>query len=115
LSVGAATVEAAIAIFDGYLLPMAERVLGVANGPNESDAVRLARFLARGGKPIVNVRADILRAAGSPVRDSQAAAEALEELRRRRIIRPGTRDPEQLGRPSVAFEVHPALLALSRN
>ena len=113
LSVGAASVEAAVTLVDGYLLPMGERVLCIASGPTESDTARLARFLARGGKSTINVRADVLRAAGSPVRDPQAAAEALEELRRRNVIRQATRDPEQLGRPSQSFEVHPALLALS--
>jgi hypothetical protein len=47
------------------------------------------------------------------VREKQPAAEALEELRRRNLIRPTARDPEQLGRPSTTFEVHPVLLALS--
>lgn len=113
LSVGAASVEAAVTLVDEYLLRMGERVLCIASGPAESDAARLARFLARGGKSIINVRADVLRAAGSPVREKQPAAEALEELRRRNLIRPAARDPEQLGRPSTTFEVHPALLALS--
>jgi Protein of unknown function (DUF3987) len=113
LSVGAASVEAAVTLVDDYLLRMGERVLCIAKGPAESDAARLARFLARGGKSVINVRADVLRAAGSPVREKQPAAEALEELRRRNLIRPAARDPEQLGRPSTTFEVHPALLALS--
>lgn len=95
--VGAASIDAAVQIVGGYLLPMGEGVLGVANGPTESDAARLARFLARGGKSSINVRADVLRTAGSPVRDPQTAAEVLEELRRRNLIRPAMRDPEQVG------------------
>lgn len=111
LSVGADSVEAAVNIVGNYLLRMGERVLCEARGPKGSDAARLARFLARGGKSPINVRADVLRAAGSPVRDAQAAAEALEELRRRNVIRPVKRGPEQLGRPSQVFEVHLDLLA----
>lgn len=109
-SVGAVSVEGAIDIVGNYLLPMGERVLCEAAGPTGSDAARLARFLARGGKSLINVRADILRAAGSPVRDAQAVVEVLEELRRRNVIRAVKRGPEQLGRPSQVFEVHPGLL-----
>lgn len=111
LCIDASSVEAAVDIVEGYLLPMAERVLSEASAPKDGDAARLARFLARGGKSAINVRADVLRAAGSPVREAQAAAEALEELRRRNVIRPVKRGPTQLGRPSQMFEVHPGLLA----
>jgi hypothetical protein len=111
LSIDAGSVEAAVDIVEGYLLPMAERVLSEASAPKDGDAARLARFLARGGKSAINVRADVLRAAGSPVRDAQNAAEALEELRRRNVIRPVKRGAAQLGRPAQVFEVHPALLA----
>lgn len=110
-SIDADSVEGAVDIVGGYLLPIAERVLSEASGPKDSDTARLARFLARGGKSLVNVRADVLRAAGSPVRDAQTAAEALEELRRRNVIRSVKRGPAQLGRPSQVFEVHPGLLA----
>lgn len=110
-SIDAGSVEAAVDIVGSYLLPMAERVLSEASAPKDGDATRLARFLARGGKSAINVRADVLRAAGSPVREAQAAAEALEELRRRNVIRPVKRGPAQLGRPSQMFEVHPGLLA----
>lgn len=109
-SVGAVSVEGAVDIVGNYLLPMGERVPCEAIAPRGSDAAHLARFLARGGKSLINVRADILRAAGSPVRDAQAVAEALEEFRRRNVIRPVKRGPEQLGRPSQVFEVHPGLL-----
>jgi len=111
LSIDAGSVEAAVDIVGSYLMPMAERVLNEASRPKDGDAARLARFLARGGKSPINVRADVLRAAGSPVRDAQAAAEALEELRRRYVIRPVKRGHAQLGRPSQVFEVHPGLLA----
>lgn len=108
--VDAAQIENSVDIVGNYLLPMGERVLCGARGAESSDTARLARFLARSGKSVINIRADVLRAAGSPVRDSQAAAEALEELRRRNVIRPVKRSPEQLGRPSQVFEVHPGLV-----
>jgi hypothetical protein len=104
-----ADVEAAVAIVDRYLLPMAERVLGAARTPRESDAARLVRFLARMGLDVVNVRADIHRAAGSPVRDPEAVAEALEELRLRHIVRPVARNEMGPGRPSICVEVNPAI------
>lgn len=112
-SVGAANVEAAVHIVHHYLLPMGERALGTAQGPRESDASRLARFIARIGKSTINVRDDVLRASGSPIHDREIAAEAFEELRRRKVVWPADRDPAQKGRPPTIFKVHASLLALS--
>jgi len=102
--------ERAVAFVDSYLMPMAERTLSAAQVAEESDAARLARYLARKGKPVVIVRADIHRG-DSPVKDAQRVAIALEELRQRHVVRPLARPEGRLGRPSIAFEVNPALFA----
>jgi len=51
LCIDASSVEAAVDIVEGYLLPMAERVLSEASAPKDGDAAALARFLARGANP----------------------------------------------------------------
>jgi hypothetical protein len=107
--VTAANVNRAIAFVDRYVLPMAERAFGITRAPVEADAVLILKFLRRLGKPIANVRSDIMRGAGSPVRAPEKVALAMEELRQRGFVRLAPRRT-QMGRPSQDWEINPILL-----
>lgn len=111
-SIGAKAVGSAIALVDSYILPMAERTLTAAR-PGQSDAVALAKFLARGGKAGINARDDIVRGEGSPLRETLRVREAIEELAQRGLLRPQQRSGGR-GRPSGDWHVHPGLLALKK-
>ncbi|MDC9823288.1 DUF3987 domain-containing protein [Devosia sp. ZB163] len=112
VAVGHQAMASAIALVDGYILPMAERTF-TSHRPKDSDASALAKYLARAGKPEINGREDIVRGHGSPLREPLAVREALEELRQRGLVRPAPRGAGR-GRPSGDWQVHPALLALGR-
>lgn len=103
-------VRRGIELVDSYFLCMAERAVGHAGAPAASDAARLALHLRRLGKPVVSVRDDIERGAGSPVRIPAAVARALEELRQRGFVRDVQRSGS-VGRPKLLIEVHPDLIA----
>lgn len=107
--VTATDVNRAIAFVDRYVLPMAERAFGVTHAPIETDAIRILKFLRRLGKPVANIRSDLLRGAGSPVRVPEKAALAMEELRQRGFVRSAPRRMS-LGRPSQDWEINPVLL-----
>ena len=104
-------VLAAIRLVDTYAIPMARRALAETRPAQECDAARLARHLAFVGKSVINLRADLHRGLGSPIRDLRAVAEAVEELIVRGILRPASR-AGRLGRPAGDYLVHPELLAL---
>jgi hypothetical protein len=75
----------------------------------------LARHLRAMGKPVVNVRSDIVRCSKSGFLNRQVEAmTALEELRLRGILRRFIPQGKQ-GRPEVAYEVNPALLTRAPN
>lgn len=109
-TLGADDVRRGIELVDSYFLSMAERAIGYAGAPATSDAARLALHLRRLGKPVVSVRDDIERGAGSPVRVPVAVARALEELRQRGFVRDVPRSGS-VGRPRLLIEVHPDLVA----
>lgn len=110
-SIEAADLARGVGLMDGYFVPMAVRTFAVAAAPRESDAVRLARYLHRLGRSRISLRDDIYRAAGSPIRTSQAVAEAIAELKGRGLVREAARDPQARGRPGLIIEVHPGLIA----
>lgn len=105
-------VERGLTLMQNYFLPMAERTFALANVPRESDAVRVARYLRRLGRPLINLRDDLHRGAGSPVRTPAAVGEAIAELKARNFVREAPRDPHGRGRPSVVIEINPALFTL---
>lgn len=106
------SVERAINIVDGYLLPMSERAFTVGHA-SQSNAAALARYLVRLGKPVVNARADVMRGRGSPVTKPLLVREAIEELEQRGVLKPVPPRPGR-GRPSSDWIVHPDLLAMLR-
>ena len=109
--IGAAEIERAIVLVDGYFLSMAQRTFDLAGSPRDGDAKRLARYFRRLGRRVINVRDDVHRGPGSPTKSTAAAAEAIAELRSRGLVREAAHDPDARGRPSVNLEVHPDLLA----
>lgn len=111
-TIGAGAIGSAVALVDTYILPMAERTLSAAR-PGQSDAVALAKFLARRGKAEINARDDIVRGDGSPLRETLRVREAIEELAQRGLLRPEQRSGGR-GRPSGNWHVHPSLLALKK-
>lgn len=111
-TIGPEAVASAVALVDGYLLPMAERTFTTIR-PKDTNAVALAKYLARGSKGEINAREDIVRGHGSPVREASEVREVLEELRQRGLVRPAPQGGGR-GRPSGDWHVHPALLALGK-
>ncbi|MBI2802877.1 MAG: DUF3987 domain-containing protein, partial [Gammaproteobacteria bacterium] len=102
-------IERTIALVNGYVLRMAERTFAASGAPKLSDAALLARFLRRLGKPSFNVRTDLVRGAGSPVRTTERIALSLEELKQRGLILPATRSTTP-GRPAQDWKLNPTLL-----
>jgi hypothetical protein len=111
-TVGLTSITSAIALVDEYILPMAERVFSAEHG-KDSDAVAIAKYIARTGRTIINVRADIVRGRGSPVSKPLAVREAVEELVQRSVLKHPPQSSAR-GRPSSDLLVHPELLALAR-
>lgn len=103
-------VERAGTLMGDFFLPMAARALSAGSYKAESPALQLTRHLRRLGKATVNVRDDIQRGIGSPLRELATIGEALRELQLRGLIRPVERLRVGAGRPSRDWMIHPALL-----
>jgi hypothetical protein len=96
-------------LMNQYFLAMGERVVTEFNRREiEPPVVQLTRHLARLKKQIINVRDDLRRGLGSPVRDAEDIGKCMEELRLRGVVRPQER-ATQSGRPSKNWEVNPKL------
>ena len=92
-----------------FYLPMAERALAMSPRSQESDASSLARHLRRLGKIEVNIRDDIVRGRGSPLRELGRIGDALKELQLRGIVKPADRQRVGSGRPAQVIKVNTAL------
>lgn len=104
-------VERASALMGEFFLPMAARALSTAGSHKpDSVALQLARHLRRLGKATVNVRDDIQRGTGSPLRERAVIGDALRELQLRGLIKPVERLRVGAGRPAEDWMIHPALL-----
>ena len=109
-------VERAVALVAEFFLPMAARALSLAGSQKpDSTALQLARHFRRLGKATVNVREDIQRGTGSPVRDLAMIGDALRELQLRGLVKPVERLRVGAGRPTQDWMIHPALINLSND
>jgi len=109
-------VERAAALMGEFFLPMAARAVST-NGARKPDsaALQLARHFRRLGKATVNLRDDIQRGTGSPVRDLAMIGDALRELQLRGLVKPVERLRVGAGRPTQDWMIHPALIGQSND
>jgi hypothetical protein len=106
-------VQRGIALMNRYYLPMGERVITeISKLDPEPPSVQLARHLARMKKPVINVRDDIRRGPGSPLRDPDEIEQNLEELRLRGLVKSQIRARASGGRPTTDWLVNPKLFKL---
>jgi hypothetical protein len=104
-------VERAAGLMADFFLPMAARAVSMSGYRKpDSAALQLARHLRRLGKTTANVRDDIQRGTGSPLRDLAMIGDALRELQLRGLVKPVERLRVGAGRPTQDWMVHPALL-----
>ena len=108
--VSAEHAERAVSLMSEFFLPMAARALSMSGAHKpDSAALQLARHFRRLGKATVNVRDDIQRGTGSPVRDLAIIGDALRELQLRGLVKPVERLRVGAGRPTQDWMVHPVL------
>jgi hypothetical protein len=107
--ISGADAERGVALMNRYFLAMGERVVTEFNRREiEPPVVLLARHLARLRKEAINVRDDLRRGLGSPIRDAEDIGKYMEELRLRGVVRPRER-ATQSGRPAKNWSVNPKL------
>lgn len=111
-SISAEAVSAAVALVEGYFLPMATRVLGDAAIPLvEQHAVIIARHLRKHGLATFNART-LSRELGGALRETGVMDKACAYLVDTGAITEAFgRAGERVGRMSKTYRVHPALLA----
>jgi hypothetical protein len=106
------SVDAAARLMDRYFLPMAERVFGDAAIPvSDLRAMALARYLHAQRLTRFNARTVRLQRINWMLREAGAMKDACSGLIEAGLIRPApsTRPAGAPGRPSLDYEVHPAL------
>jgi hypothetical protein len=111
--VSRAAMAGAIELVGEYFTPMAERVFGDAAIPHDERlAMTLARYLRQKRLTAFNQRG-LSRRIGAPLRLTENMKIACRLLEQAHLIRERPRPPGAAGRPSLDYEINPAVYEMS--
>jgi hypothetical protein len=115
-TISKAAIVGAIALVQGYFLPMAERCYGDAALPEaERHAASIARWILKAKPTLINAR-DLRRSRRAEIpglpNDAEKIKAALAVLPEARWLQPVEHDPRRNARPRGDYEVNPKVFSL---